>query len=175
MPLLPTIEEACLDDSEQRDHFLECIFTYHRWLLFKRHRMTVQHLQDFHSRHELSIRARGEEGWIKLGEIILNAESDTLAKICECYIAQLMRILQTPLITKQHVQMLEWVVTSLEMELSKRTSVAIIRAVNDYDNGIVGRGVPVNLIREVLTANPTLFLQKQVYLNPTNQEAELRF
>ncbi len=175
MPLLPAIEETCLDDQEQRDHFLECVFTCHRWLLFMEHRITVQSLQDFHSRHELSIKARGEAAWKNLDAIILEAESIPLVEISERYITHLMRIIQTPLKINQHVQILKSVVSCLEVKLSDHTRVEISRAVNDYSSGIVGRNVPVNKIRGVLFAIPKHILQKQVYLNPSDQEAELRF
>ncbi|MEE9343691.1 MAG: DUF523 and DUF1722 domain-containing protein [Gammaproteobacteria bacterium] len=175
MPLLPVVDETCLDDPEHRDHFLECVFTYHRWLLFMEHRITVQSLRNFHSRHELLIRARGETAWKTLDAIILEAESKPLEEISERYITHLMRIIQTLLKPNQHVQILKSVVSCLEVELSDHTRAEISRAVNDYDNGIVGRDVPVKKIRAVLFTIPPHRLQKQVYLNPSDQEAELRF
>lgn len=175
MPLLPVAEEACLDSPECRDHFFERVFIYHRWLLLRQAGVTPESLQDFHSRHEFTLRSRNEEAWGRLSGLLHEYGQNAFAEILELYITRFMEILKTPVSRRQHVNMQQRAVEYLKTVLPEPAQAGLIKDIADYACGEVNRSVPASSIRCQLARRPHQLLQNQVYLYPSELETELRF
>lgn len=175
MPLLPVAEETCLDNPECRDHFFERVFIYHRWLVLRQAGVTPESLQDFHNRHEFTIRSRSEQAWHRLADLLLKYEQNSLAETLEMYITRFMQILKAPVTLRQHVNMQQLAVDYLKTVLPGPAQAALIKDIDGFACGDVNRTVPANSIRRLLARRPHQLLQNQVYLYPSALEAELRY
>ena len=175
LPWLPVIDEIQLDREEIKDNFLERVFSLIRWHQFLTGPMTVKHLMDFHTAHQLSLAAHCDEADEALSATLSSLHDPLPHDAIDNYLNKFHDYLKTPLIHNGHIR----VIAKLQQYLAPVISCA---EKERLDTGIANyRENPekhIALIRDIkqLADNYNLHdLTRQTYINPTPAEIALRF
>lgn len=173
-PALPVIEETQLADPLALDNFLERVFVYQRWLLFRRRRLTAKGLYGFHQQHRLLVRSHGMAACRTMDAFVQGMPRARLPQFARRYIESLMRALQLQATRKRHYAVLTHVAKALARQLPAAKHAQLAGAVEAYRLGRATRLETISLIERLLRQAPNDALMQQVYLFPDPVELQLR-
>ncbi len=114
MPLLPVTEEDCFDDPDKRSHFLEQVYTFHRWQAMIASGLTGEHLREFHTAHRYLIMSHSEAACLRLGHLLNELTDATLTPVSDSYVSGLMHALKRTPQKRQRYKVLRHIINDLE-------------------------------------------------------------
>ena len=173
-PLLPVEEEGRLGDPLLRDNFLECVFTYHRWRMLNRQRLTPKALVGFHTQHKLIFMAHGTEHYRALGRLVAAAGAGPIRELGDQYAAALMVALRHRATPRRHTNVLMHIMGYLKTQLTREDKQELLELIEGYRLGRLPRVVPITLLKHHFRKHPNDYIARQLYLNPSPAELKLR-
>jgi len=173
-PLLPVEDEGRLNDALLRENFIERIFAFYRWKLFRRTDGSVKGLIRFHTEHKLLMMAHSPQHYQQLGKLV--ADSKTLPKnaLLDEYSWLFFEGLSMLATNRKHTNVLQHMMGYFKKQLTTDEKAELSDLIKAYHSGIVPLIVPVTLINHYVRKYDEPYLQKQVYLNPHPYELKLR-
>jgi uncharacterized protein YbgA (DUF1722 family)/uncharacterized protein YbbK (DUF523 family) len=174
LPQLPVEEEGRLNDPLRRENFITRVYTYHRWLVFRRQRLSARGLLAFHTAHKYLVMAHNQAAYRRLGKLLADLKGVQLPAIAEQYIAELMGALGRCANRAHHVNVLQHITGYLKRRLDGDDKQALVAAIAAYGRGEVPLIVPLFLLRHHLRQHPDPYLAGQWYLNPYPDALGLR-
>ncbi len=174
-PLLPVEQESGLVSPASREHFIERIFAYDRWLALVESRPTLTRLIDFHTRHKLQILSHHQLIYRRLGRLVAETASTVgLDEVLQSYGSQLTIALAHPASRNDQVNVMQHLLGYLKPVLDHDAKQEFLLALDVYKAGKTPLCVPLDLIRHHFSCHPHPFVECQVYLYPEQQESLLR-
>lgn len=173
-PLLPVEEEGRLHDMAIRENFVERVFAYHRWLLFRAGRPRPRDLVHFHTRHKLTLLAHDEPAYRRLGHLVSRAGRGHLAETLDAYGRLFMQALQTRATARKHANVLYHLAGFLKDALDVGDKAELKERIEEYRRRLVPLVVPVTLLLHHFRRHPVAWVAEQTYLNPYPAELMLR-
>lgn len=173
-PLIPVEEEGRLNDAVLRENFIERVFTYHRWQMWKREGVTPARLVQFHTEHKYIVMSRGRDASIELGRMIAQAGKSDPVELAARYIAQLMLVLQTPASRKRHTTVLMHLMGSFKTQLDGADKNELLKLIEEYRIGRLPLILPLTMLRHYLRRFPNAYVHGQRYLEPYPDALMLR-
>lgn len=174
LPLLPVEEEGRLNDPPLRENFIERVFCYHRWLLFRKERFTVGRLVEFHRRHKHLIFAHSEVHLRRLGRIVAGAKGKPAAAVVDAYAAELFAALEKKATVRSHVNVLQHIAGYFKDLLDPQDKQELKEAIESYRKGLAPRLVAQTLLAHHLRKHAVEYIADQYYLAPHPRELVLR-
>ena len=174
LPLLPVEEEGRLNDPTLRENFVERIFAYHRWQGCARQRKSVRSLVDFHTRHKLLILAHSDPHCRKLGRIVAQAKQFPIAGAYDQYSRLFMEALARHATARKHTNVLEHMMGYFSQELSKEERQELLELIQDFRRRLIPLVVPLTLFHHYVKKYRVMYLENQIYLQPSPKELMLR-
>ncbi len=173
-PLLPVEDEGRLHDNENRENFIERIFTCRRWRDLLQRGHTRRNLVDFHRRHKMLILSHSVKHAGLLGKLVARAKDIRPSQLFAKYGRTLMEALSVKATVKKHGNMLERMVRFFRKGLTPDEKQELLELVDEYRNGCVPLIVPITLINHYARKYDPPRLKEQVYLHPHPVELKLR-
>jgi uncharacterized protein YbbK (DUF523 family)/uncharacterized protein YbgA (DUF1722 family) len=155
MPLLPVEEEHELHDLDRAASFVDEVLGYDRLLKFVRANPARTDLVRFHSRHELTLLARGSQHYRRLAHLAAAGRGAS----------------QRELLLK-HARALRRASFQLGSAISAWDKSVIDKAVQEYSRDGVPLSVPVDLVRQHIGSGAS-WLGGQSYFEPCPPEVLL--
>ena len=174
-PLLPVEQESGLVSPASKEHFIERVFAYDRWLTLVESRPTLARLIDFHTRHKLQILSHHQLTYRRLGRLVAEAASTaSLDEVLQSYGRQLTIALAHPASRNDHVNVMQHLLGYMKPVLDHDAKQEFLLAVDAYKARKISLCVPLDLVRHHFSFYPHPFVECQVYLYPGQQESVLR-
>jgi uncharacterized protein YbgA (DUF1722 family) len=174
-PLLPVEQESALVRPTSREHFIERIFVYDRWLTLAESRPTLGRLIDFHTRHKLQILSHHQLTYRRLGRLVAEAVlMASLDEVMQSYGSQLTIALAYPVSRKGQVNVMQHLLGYLTPVLDHDAKQEFLLVVEAYKAGEIPMSVPLDMVRHHFRCHPHPFVECQTYLYPGQQESLLR-
>jgi uncharacterized protein YbbK (DUF523 family)/uncharacterized protein YbgA (DUF1722 family) len=174
-PLLPVEEEGRLNDPVLRENFIERVFCYHRWLLFRKERFTVGRLVELHRRHKFLILAHSDAHLRRLGRIVAGAKGRPADHVTAEYARAFFEALEKKPTVRTHVNVLQHILGFFKEKLDAGDRKELLDSIESYRRGRVPRLVPQTLILHHLRRCGIPYIEDQYYLSPHPKELVLRF
>jgi len=145
-PLLPVEDEGRLNDALLRENFIERIFAFYRWKLFRRTDGSVKGLIRFHTEHKLLMMAHSPQHYQQLGKLV--ADSKTLPKnaLLDEYSWLFFEGLSMLATNRKHTNVLQHMMGYFKKQLTTDEKAELSDLIKAYHSGIVPLIVPVTLI-----------------------------
>ena len=172
--LLPIEEEGRLNDPKLRENFIERVFGYHRWQQLMKEHKSVGALIAFHTRHKLLLLAHSVSRYQRLGRMVAEAKEKPIGEAYEDYGRIFMEALAIHAGAKQHCNVLEHMVGYFSRQLSTEERKELVELITDFRRQLIPLIVPLTLIRHYVKKYGVIYLQEQVYLEPSPKELMLR-
>jgi uncharacterized protein YbbK (DUF523 family)/uncharacterized protein YbgA (DUF1722 family) len=172
MPLLPVEEESYLHDFDRAASFVDEVLGYDRLLKFVRANPARTDLVRFHSRHELTVLARGSQHYRRLAHLAAAGRGASQKEVLLKYAQAFMRCLKLPATRANHARALRRASFQLERVISKWDKDVIDKAIVEYSRGTVQLSVPVNLVKQQIGSGAS-WLGGQSYFDPCPPEVLL--
>ena len=173
-PLVPIEDEGRLCDPMLRDHFIERVFSYHRWLLLTQGTPTRQSVVDFHTVHKYLLLAHSPALYQSLGRLVAEAHCYDIRELVVHYGALFMNALAVKATKRKQVNVLQHLVGHLTDRLNPKERTELNNMIAEYHQGLVPLIVPITLIKDYVKMHEVEYVQNQVYLNPPPKELMLR-
>jgi uncharacterized protein YbgA (DUF1722 family) len=170
LPLMPVEEEGRLNDPVLRENFIERVFVYHRWQQTTSGRKSVRALVDFHTAHKFQLLAHSERHYRYLGRLVAIAKQTPLVQTYERYGRTLMDALSVAATAKKHANVLDHMTGYFSEQLSPGERQELVEVIRDFRHQWVPLIAPVTLIRHYVKKYTVLYLQNQIYLDPSPKE-----
>ncbi len=174
-PLLPVEEEGRLGDPALRDNFLERVFAYRRWQALVEAGLTASRLAEFHSAHQLALRAHGGQEYRELGRLIARAARRDARRVGADYVRLFMTTLKRRATRTRHAQVLQHALGRLKKQLDIADKAELSGLIDTYRRGALPLAVPVTLLRHHVRRHPDPWIATQTYLYPDPREFMLRY
>jgi uncharacterized protein YbgA (DUF1722 family) len=174
LPLLPAEEEGRLGDPDSRDHFIERVCAYRRWLGLLAQGFTPARLLAFHERHKLALLAHGAEPARRLGQLAAEAGRGPPAALAAAYGAAFMAVLARKATRRSHANVLRHALGFLKRALDGADRAELLEAIERYRTGQLPRIVPVTLLQHHFRRHPHPHISGQTYFDPDPPELALR-
>jgi uncharacterized protein YbbK (DUF523 family)/uncharacterized protein YbgA (DUF1722 family) len=172
MPLLPVEEERELHELGRAASFIDEVLGYDRLLKFVRANPARTDLVRFHSRHELTLLARGSQHYRRLAHLAAAGRGASQKELLLKYAQAFMRCLKLPATRANHARSLRRASFQLESAIATWDKSVIDRAIQDYARGEISLAVPVGLLRQHIGSGAS-WLGGQSYFEPCPPEVLL--
>lgn len=169
MPLLPVEEERELHELDRAASFVDEVLGYDRLLKFVRANPARTDLVRFHSRHELTLLARGSQHYRRLAHLAAAGRGTTQRELLFKYAQAFMRALKLPATRANHARALRRASFQLGSSISSPEKSAIDAAIQEYSRGAALLSVPVGLVRQHIRSGAS-WLGGQSYFEPSPPE-----
>ena len=113
MPLLPVAEEDCFDAPDKRSHFLEQVYTFHRWQTMIASGLTRERLCEFHTNHKYLVMVHSEAACLRLENLLDEFADNALTAVSESYLSGLMQALKRTPQKRQRLKVLAHIISDL--------------------------------------------------------------
>lgn len=173
-PNMPVEEERRLSDPKLRENFIEHVFCRHRWLSVKRRELTQERLVEYHTAHELMLRAHNEVAYRRLSRIVAACGATPGNELFHAYEDELHRALTTRTTARRHAKVLFHTLRHLEHVLEPAERQDAVEAIEKFQAGLAPLTVPLTLIRHHAIRHRIPYLLGQLYLEPHPAELMLR-
>jgi uncharacterized protein YbgA (DUF1722 family)/uncharacterized protein YbbK (DUF523 family) len=174
-PLLPVEEEGRLNDPHLRENFIERIFIYQRWQAFLKNNPTKGGLVAFHTRHKMTLLARNEAVYRKMGPLVAQAGGQPWEDVLSQYAAYLAEATSQRTKRKSTTNVLMHLMGFLKQHIDTDDKQELLELIDEYRNGLVPLIVPVTLLKHYFRKYPVPdWVHQQVFLNPYPSELMLR-
>ncbi len=173
-PLLPVSDEAGMGDPSTRERFIEAAFVVKRWRLFLAAGATLEGLVEFHSDHELLIKAHSPEAAAEMRRLLARPNARSRRRLMERYEADLAAALARQTTVAKNARVLTTVFTLLKGRLSSGEAAHVSAVVNEYREGHVPLLVPIVLLRHYGERFRDPYLSRQRFLDPYPAELGMR-
>jgi uncharacterized protein YbgA (DUF1722 family)/uncharacterized protein YbbK (DUF523 family) len=174
LPLLPVEEEGRLNDPGLRENFIERVFAYHRWQQLMKEHKSVRALIAFHTSHKFLLLAHSVQHYQRLGRMVAEAKKKPIGEAYENYGRIFMEALAVHADAKKHCNALEHMVGYFSQQLSAPERRELVELIADFRRQLIPLVVPLTLIRHYVNKYGVIYLQEQVYLEPSPKELMLR-
>jgi uncharacterized protein YbgA (DUF1722 family)/uncharacterized protein YbbK (DUF523 family) len=174
LPLLPVEEEGRLNDPGLRENFIERVFAYHRWQQLTKEHKSVRALIAFHTSHKFLLLAHSVQHYQRLGRMVAEAKKKPIGEAYENYGRIFMEALAVHANAKKHCNVLEHMVGYFSRQLSAAERRELVELIADFRRQLIPLVVPLTLIRHYVKKYSVIYLQEQVYLEPSPKELMLR-
>jgi uncharacterized protein YbgA (DUF1722 family)/uncharacterized protein YbbK (DUF523 family) len=174
-PLLPVEEEGRLHDARLRENFIDCIFTYHRWMTMLEDGGTPGSLVAFHTAQKLTLMAHSPSHYRQMGRLVAQAGTMPWAELTAQYVALLMEGMKVIATPGRNFNVLQHLMGFVKQALSQADKAELMSLMEDYRQGLVPLIVPLTLLKHHLRG-PSVpeWVHVQVYLHPYPKELMLR-
>jgi uncharacterized protein YbbK (DUF523 family)/uncharacterized protein YbgA (DUF1722 family) len=160
-PNLPLEEEDRLGDPRIRENFIERVLAYRRVRCFL-NRWTPAGLRQFHSVHELQLKAHSATAYGRLGRLI--SAGISRRELASQYEAGFMRALSIPAPSARHELVLQRMLDRMRTYLESAAVDELRKAISEYRAGSVPLSVPIRLVHELAVRFDIDDLKTQTYL-----------
>lgn len=168
LPDLPVAEESRLEDPPWRLNFIECVRVYHRWQRLLALGLDHAALMGFHARHKLSLLARDEAAYRRLGPLVARAGGSDLARVADDYFSALMAAMRRLPTPGAEVNVMQHVLGFFRDDMTAGQRAELLEAIEDCRRERSGPEQALALIRRQLARHPHDWLLQQYYLYPGN-------
>jgi uncharacterized protein YbbK (DUF523 family)/uncharacterized protein YbgA (DUF1722 family) len=172
MPLLPVEEETSLQSLDRAASFVDEVLGYDRLLKFVRANPARTDLVRFHSRHELTLLARGSQHYRRLAHLAAAGRGASQKEVLLKYAQAFMRALKLPTIRANHARALRRASFQLQSAISIGDKAEIDRAIEEYSRDRAPLSAPVNLVKQQIGSGAS-WLGGQSYFDPCPPEVLL--
>jgi uncharacterized protein YbbK (DUF523 family)/uncharacterized protein YbgA (DUF1722 family) len=169
MPLLPVEEERELHELDRAASFVDEVLGYDRLLTFVRANPARTDLVRFHSRHELTLLARGSQHYRRLAHLAAAGRGASQKELLLKYAQAFMRCLKLPATRTNHARALRRASFQLGSAISTWDKQVIDKAIQEYARGGISLSVPVGLLRQHIRSGAS-WLGGQSYFEPCPPE-----
>jgi len=163
---LPVEEESRLKDPRLLENFLERVFAYHRLQSLFASQWDQHDLAEFHARESLLLMAHDPEANNYLGTMIGEAFDWPKHQAANEYRKVFMAALAKPASKASHIDVLEHVAGFIEERVNSVEANVLKTVINGYEDGEVGRSVPLGSLEDLLLRHKMGFLAEQSYFKP---------
>ncbi|HPQ41432.1 MAG TPA: DUF523 and DUF1722 domain-containing protein [bacterium] len=172
-PLIPAEEEGRLNDLPLRENFIERVFVYHHWLVFKAAH-SPKGLVEFHTRHKLLLMSHDVPGYRACGKLVAAIKQQPFAAIIRQYEDLLMKTLAHRATVKKHINVMQHVMGHFKTHLDSDQKAELLELFESYRAGHIPLIVPITMLNHYVRRFEVKYLKDQVYLNPHPMELKLR-
>lgn len=95
-PFLPMVEEAALEETARREHFVEIVQAFHRLRNCLAGSWNVSRLLQFHHDHRLQLQSHDAQGYQELDKLVADIQEQEPATFQRTYRNQFLEILAQP-------------------------------------------------------------------------------
>lgn len=173
-PVLPVEDDSRLRDPDQRENFIERIFTYDRWRNMESSGRSAGKLIEFHARHRLLILSHSRKTLKELGSLTARAGKVPAGELYGLYIEMLMKGLKLQATVKKNAEVLMQVMGYFKKVLSGDEMKELLEIIERYRKGFIPLVVPVTLLNHYVRKYSPEYLMNQYYLDPHPDELMLR-
>ncbi len=179
-PLLPVEEEGRLRDPGLREHFLDRVFAYARWVRFVESGPKPADLIAFHASHKATLMAHEPDAVARLGRLVAQAgvaarEADAWEDLLDHYGEGFLEALATAATPGGHANVLYHLAGFLRGHANDGDRQELHELIGQYREGLVPLVVPVTLLsHHVRRSDVAAWLRDQTYLHPYPRELRLR-
>jgi len=173
-PLLPVEDEGRLNDALLRENFIERIFAFYRWKVFRSVDGSIKGLIRFHTEHKLLVMAHSPKHYQLLGKLVADTKSLPKNALLDEYSWLFFEGLAMLATNRKHTNVLQHMMGYFKKQLSPDEKAELGDIIKAYHAGIVPLIVPVTLINHYVRKYDEPYLKQQVYLNPHPYELKLR-
>ncbi|MBA4394281.1 MAG: DUF1722 domain-containing protein [Desulfobacca sp.] len=173
-PLLPLEEEGRLHDPGLRENFIERIFALKRWRDMLASKPRLKDLVEFHTRHKFLILSHSRKHYQKMGTLVAQSESMTIADRCASYQVLFLEALSIKTTPKKNTDVLLHIMGFFKKDLSADEKQELLGLIDYYKKGLIPLIVPITLMRHYVRKYGQPYLKNQVYLDPHPLELKLR-
>jgi uncharacterized protein YbgA (DUF1722 family)/uncharacterized protein YbbK (DUF523 family) len=175
LPLLPVEEDGRLNDAGLRENFVERIFAYHRWQLFRESMPGRGDLVRFHTQHKLQLLSHGREGYGACGRLVAEMKGRRLDSVLDEYGTLFMTTLRRRATVRRHADVLYHVLGYLKRHIDAADRAEMVALIERYRQQQVPLIVPITLLHHHIGRHAVHdWLPAQTYLAPYPQELMLR-
>jgi uncharacterized protein YbgA (DUF1722 family)/uncharacterized protein YbbK (DUF523 family) len=174
LPLLPVEEEGRLNDPRLRENFVERVFAYHRWRQLTKERRSLRALTGFHTSNKFLLLAHSDPHYRRLGWLVAEAKKLAIGAAYELYGRIFMEALAVHASARKHCNVLEHMVGYFSERLSAEERKELVELVADFRRQLIPLVVPLTLVRHYAKKYNIVYLEDQVYLEPSPKELMLR-
>ncbi|MCC2641639.1 MAG: uncharacterized protein K0S45_2052 [Nitrospira sp.] len=173
-PLIPVEEEERLRDPLLREHFIERVFSYHRWQDLIQNEVASQAVVGFHRIHKYLLLAHSARHYQLLGRLVAQANEHRPRNLALRYGELFMQALAVKATVRKHVNVLQHILGYFKEQLGFQEKAELLGAIGDYHQGLAPLIVPVALVRHYVEIFNVGYIRDQVYLHPHPEELMLR-
>lgn len=173
-PLIPVEEEGRLNDDKLRENFIERIFLMHRWNTLNEKKKSLKKLIDFHAAHKFLLMAHSPKSLKELGRRLAQGKEYSLSQLYKIYFESLITSMQKIATVKKNTNVLTHLMGYFKKNLTHDEKAELLELIEKYHNEYIPLIVPVTLINHYVRKYKPLYLENQVYLNPSPPELMLR-
>lgn len=173
-PNLPVEDEGRLNDIGIREHFIERVFTFHRWQQTLKAGKTVGGLVTFMSQNKLLFMAHNQEITRKMGSLTARAKQMDLDELFSTYESMMMQCLSYKATPRKHANVLYHMAGYFKKELEPADKEELVQTIELFRKEYVPLVVPLTLIKHYVRKFDKTYLKDQYYLNPHPVELKLR-
>lgn len=173
-PVLPVEDDSRLRDPDQRENFIERIFTYDRWRNMESSGRSAGKLIEFHARHRLLILSHSRKTLKELGSLTARAGKVPAGELYGIYIEMLMKGLKLQATVKKNAEVLMQIMAYFKKVLSGDEKNELFEIIERYRKGFIPLVVPVTLLNHYVRKYSPEYLMNQYYLDPHPDELMLR-
>jgi uncharacterized protein YbgA (DUF1722 family)/uncharacterized protein YbbK (DUF523 family) len=173
-PLLPVEEDGRMHDSQLRENFIECVFTFKRWRDLLAAGITPAALVEFHTRHKLLLLSHSPELYREMGALVARAGTCPSTGLGDAYQTLLMKAMRLHATVRKHVNVLQHLLGYFKRQLSADEKQEVLELIGHYRSGHVPLIVPVTLVNHYVRKYREPYLARQLYLHPHPLELQLR-
>jgi uncharacterized protein YbgA (DUF1722 family)/uncharacterized protein YbbK (DUF523 family) len=173
-PLLPVEDEGRLNDAGLRAHFLEAVFTVHRWRQMCERHPAAAGLVEFHADHKYLIMSHSAKHLRVLGRLVAGAGRSDLTEVREAYFSTLMAAYRYRATRRKNANVLEHTLGYFKKQLSADEKQEALETIRSYKGETVPLVVPIMLFRHYIRKYGEPYLGRQVYFEPFPDVLKLR-
>lgn len=172
-PLMPLEEEGRLRNAEIRENFIQRVYVFHRWKVFRETEITIKKLTAFHSQHKLIAMSHDQDGTRKLGRLLTTAKKFNVDEVAREYVTLLMQVLKKIATRGNHVNVLQHLQDYLNTVLSKEDKDEFSDIIERYLIGEFPLIVPITLLKHHFRKAPDPYIGQSLYMSPYPDELTL--
>jgi uncharacterized protein YbgA (DUF1722 family)/uncharacterized protein YbbK (DUF523 family) len=172
-PYIPVEDDGRLCDPGLRENFIERVFVYKRWMIF-RGKASARNLIEFHTEHKLLVLSHSTKHYRVLGNLVAHTKNAPAGTIYEEYLSLLMDGLKLIATIKKNTNVLHHMMGYFRKQLQPDEKQEMMEIIEDYHRGNIPLIVPVTLLRHYVRKYNEPYLKRQYYLHPHPTELRLR-
>lgn len=174
-PLLPIEEEDRLHNTGRREHFIERVFAYYRWVELVTLPPTPADLAQFHTRHKLTLLTHSREHSRALAGLMAQASALSMDDLLGAYGSTFMACLKVKATPKKHANVLYHLLGHLKRQLDTADKQEVIACIEQYREGRLPLLAPLTLLWHHFRRHPVPWVLEQTYMTPYPAELMLRY
>ena len=165
-PFIPVEEDTELQQTQQRENFINRIFILYEWRRFLQKGKDIKFLVDFHSRFKSSLLAQSQKYYYQMEKLVKQAQHFPLEEIIKQYSQLLVKALSLKATNKKHSYTLNYLLAFLKKSLQPEEKKELLDVISSYQKGEIPLVIPITLINHYAQKYNQPYLQQQYYLHP---------